>query len=324
MHVNWAFSIGVFMCVFAGAGTTTGAQDYPVKPLRFIVPYAPGGGLDVVGRPVSQKLSELWGQPVLIENRPGAGTTLGTAAAVKAPPDGYTLLLTLSALTSGPGLYPQLPYDPVRDLAPIIWLATTSYVLSVHPSVPVHSVRELIALVRQKPGQLNYASSGQGGDPHLAAELFKLMTGVKITHIPYNGGNPAAMAFISGQVDLSFVPTVSGTPYIKSGKVRGLAISTPQRSPAFPELPTISDSGVPGYAAEAWSGLLAPAQTPRDIIVKVNSTVAKIIHAPEMTSFLLSRQTVPKGSSIEEFTMRLRQDVEKKTKLIREARIRVE
>jgi tripartite-type tricarboxylate transporter receptor subunit TctC len=320
MRFFWAFSIGVF----AGFPASAAAQEYPVKPLRVIVPYAPGGGLDVVGRPVSQKLTELWGQPVIIENRPGAGTTLGTSAVVKAPPDGYTLLLTLSALTSGPGLYPHLPYDPVRDLAPIIWIATTSYVLSVHPSVPVKSVRELIALARAKPDQLNYASSGQGGDPHLAAELFKLMTGTKITHIPYNGGNPAAMAFISGQVDLSFVPTVSGTPYIKTGKARGLAISSPQRSAVFPELPTISEAGVPGYAAEAWSGLLAPAHTPRDIVTKLNGAVAKIVLAPEMSSFLLARQTVPKGSSVEEFAARLKQDVEKKTKLIRDAKIRVE
>jgi len=320
MRFFWAFST----CVFAGFAASGTAQEYPVKPVRFIVPYAPGGGVDVVGRPVSQKLTELWGQPVLIENRPGAGTTLGTAAVVKAPADGYTLLLTLSALTSGPGLYPNLPYDPVRDLAPIIWIATTSYVLSVHPSVPVKSVRELIVLAKAKPGQLNYASSGQGSDPHLTAELFKLMTGTRITHIPYNGGNPAAMASISGQVDLAFMPTVSGTPYIKAGKMRGLAISTPQRSPVFPELPTISESGVPGYAAEAWSGLLAPVQTPRDIVVKLNSAVAKIIHAPDMATFLLARQTIPKGSSIEEFAARLRQDVEKKTRLIRDAKIRVE
>ena len=320
MRVFWAFSVGVLAWIPAWAW----AQEYPQKPMRFVVPYAPGGGLDVVGRPISQKLHELWGQPVLIENRPGAGTTLGVAIAAKAPPDGYTLLLTLSSLTSGPGLYPKLPYDPVRDFAPVIWIATTSYVLAVHPSVPVKSVRELIALARAKPGQLNYASSGQGSDPHLSAELFKLMTRTQMTHIPYSGGNPAAMAAIGGQVDLSFMPTVSGTPYVKSGKMRGLAISTPQRSPVFPELPTIAESGVPGYAAEAWSGLLAPAHTPREIVVKLNAAVAKIVHAPDMSSFLLSRQTVPKGSSIEEFATRLRQDVEKKTQLIQQAKIRIE
>ena len=320
MRVFWAFSVGVLAWIPAWAW----AQEYPQKPMRFVVPYAPGGGLDVVGRPISQKLHELWGQPVLIENRPGAGTTLGVAIAAKAPPDGYTLLLTLSSLTSGPGLYPKLPYDPVRDFAPVIWIATTSYVLAVHPSVPVKSVHELIALARAKPGQLNYASSGQGSDPHLSAELFKLMTRTQMTHIPYSGGNPAAMAAIGGQVDLSFMPTVSGTPYVKSGKMRGLAISTPQRSPVFPELPTIAESGVPGYAAEAWSGLLAPAHTPREIVVKLNAAVAKIVHAPDMSSFLLSRQTVPKGSSIEEFATRLRQDVEKKTQLIQQAKIRIE
>ncbi len=323
MRVFWAFSIVVLTWI-TGMSALAVAQEYPSKPIRFIVPYAPGGGLDVVGRPISQKLFEQWGQPALIENRPGAGTTLGTATVAKAPPDGYTLLLTLSALTSGPGLYPKLPYDPARDFAPVIWIATTSYVLSVHPSVPVKSVRELIALAKAKPGQLNYASSGQGSDPHLTAELFKLMTGTHMTHIPYSGGNPAAMAVIGGQVDLSFMPTVSGTPYIKAGKIRGLAISTPQRSPVFPELPTIAESGVPGYAAEAWSGILAPAQTPREIITRINSAVAKIVHTPEITAYLLARQTVPKGSSIEEFTARLHSDIEKKTQLIRRANIRVE
>ena len=323
MRNIWAFLPCVF-CVFPGLFAPAGAQDYPTKHVRFVVPYAPGGGLDVVGRPISQKLTELWGQPVLIENRPGAGTTLGTATVAKAPPDGYTLLLTLSALASGPGLYPKLPYDPARDFAPVIWIATTSYVLSVHPSVPVKSVRELIALAKAKPGQLNYASSGQGGDPHLTTELFMLMTGTQMTHIPYNGGNPAAMAAIGGQVDLSFMPTVSGTPYIKSGKMRGIAISTPQRSPVFPELPTIAESGVPGYVAEAWSGILAPAQTPREIVVRINSAVARIVHAPDMTAYLLARQTVPKGSGIEEFTARLRSDIEKKTQLIRRANIKVD
>jgi tripartite-type tricarboxylate transporter receptor subunit TctC len=320
MRVFWAFSRFILL----GISLSATAQEYPTKPVRFVVPYAPGGGLEVVGRPISQKLFELWGQPVLIDNRPGAGTTLGAALVAKAPPDGYTLLLTLSALTSGPGLYPKLPYDPVRDFAPVIWIATTSYVLSVHPSVPVKSVRELITLAQAKPGQLNYASSGQGSDPHLTAELFKLMTRTQMTHIPFSGGNPATMAVIGGQVDLSFLPTVSGTPFIHRGKLRGIAVSTPQRTAVFPNLPTISESGVPGYAAEAWSGLLAPAQTPRDIVARLNAAIAKIVHAPEMTSFLLARQTVPKGSTVEEFAARLRQDVEKKTQLIRQANIKVE
>ena len=323
MRVFWAFSI-VVLAWTAAIPAPAGAQEYPSKPIRFIVPYAPGGGLDVVGRPIAQKLFEQWGQPVLIENRPGASTTLGANAVAKAAPDGYTLMLTLSSLTSGPALYRKLPYDPVRDFAPIIWIATTSYLLCVHPSLPVKSVRELIALAHAKPGALNFPSSGQGSDLHLAAELFKLMTRTQMTHIPYSGGNPAAVAAISGEVHLSFMPTVSGTPYVKAGKMRGLGISTPQRSPVFPELPTIAESGVPGYAAEAWSGMLAPAQTPREIVVKLNAAVAKIVHSAEMTSFLLSRQTVPKGSSIEEFTTRLRQDVEKKTRLIREAKIKVE
>src|SRR6478752_1116949 len=208
-----------FVCILlivaaAGNTATAVAQEYPAKAIRIVVPYSPGGGLDVVGRPIAQKLSESFGQPVVIDNRPGGGTTIGTTVVAKAPADGYTLLLTLSALTISPSLYPHLPYDPVTDFSPVIWIGTTSYLLSVHPSVPANNVKQLIALSKSMPDKFSYSSPGNGTDPHMAAELFKIMTGVKWTHIPYNGGGPAAVAVMGGQVGLTFLPTSVGTPFV--------------------------------------------------------------------------------------------------------------
>ncbi|MBC7778610.1 MAG: tripartite tricarboxylate transporter substrate binding protein [Proteobacteria bacterium] len=311
---------GFVLLVATGAA----AQEYPAKPIRVIVPYAPGGGLDVVGRPVAQRLSEAFGQPVFIDNRPGAGTTIGTSAVAKAAPDGYTLLLTLSALAIGPSLYPNLPYDPIKDFAPVIWIGTSSYILSVHPSVPTGSVRQLIALSRTSPGKLNYSSPGLGTDPHMAAELFQNLAEVRWTHIPYNGGGPAATAVMGGQVDLTFLPTSVGTPFVKAGKLKGLALSTARRSTLLPALPTIAESGVPGYAAEAWSGILAPAGTPRDIVAKLNGAIAKIVQTPEYRALLEERLIEPVGSSIDQFAARLRDDVAKWRKLARDGGIKVE
>ena len=242
------------------------AQDYPSKPVRIVVPYAPGGGLDVVGRPLVQKLAEAFGQPFLLDNRPGGGTTIGTSAVARAAPDGHTLLLTLSALAIGPSLYPSLPYDPVKDFTPVAWIGTSSYLLSVHPSVPATTVKQLLGLSRAAPGRLNYSSPGIGTDPHMAAELFQNLAGVRWTHIPYGGGGPAASAVMGGQVDLTFLPTSVGTPFVKSGKLKALALSTARRSALLPGLPTIAESGVDGFAAEAWSGILAPAGTPAAIV----------------------------------------------------------
>jgi tripartite-type tricarboxylate transporter receptor subunit TctC len=310
--------------VLAAFSAAASAQDYPAKPIRIIVPYAPGGGLDAVGRPIAQKLLENFNQPVIIDNRPGAGTTLGTNAAAKAAPDGYTLLLTLSALAISASLYNNLPYDPVRDFAPVSWLATSSYILSVHPSVPVNSVEQLVALAKAAPGKFNYSTPGQGTDPHMAAELFKIMAGVNIVHIPYSGGGPAATAVMSGQVDLTFLPTSVGTPFVKAGKLKGLAVSTAKRATVLPELPTISEAGVPGYAAEAWSGILAPAGTPKEIIAKLNGALARIVNAPEMKDYLLARMVEPVGSSVAQFAARIRDDVAKWARVTREARIKLE
>jgi len=318
-----------FVCILlivaaAGNTATAVAQEYPAKAIRIVVPYSPGGGLDVVGRPIAQKLSESFGQPVVIDNRPGGGTTIGTTVVAKAPADGYTLLLTLSALTISPSLYPNLPYDPVTDFSPVIWIGTTSYLLSVHPSVPANNVKQLIALSKSMPDKFSYSSPGNGTDPHMAAELFKIMTGVKWTHIPYNGGGPAAVAAMGGQVELTFLPTSVGTPFVKAGKLKALGISTAKRSTLLPELPTIAESGVPGYEAEAWSGILAPAGTPKEIVARLNGAIAKIVHTPEYKALLEARLVEPVGSSVEQLSNRIRDDVAKWRKVVREGGIKTE
>jgi len=318
-----------FVCILligaaAGNTATAVAQEYPAKAIRIVVPYSPGGGLDVVGRPIAQKLSESFGQPVVIDNRPGGGTTIGTTVVAKAPADGYTLLLTLSALTISPSLYPHLPYDPVTDFSPVIWIGTTSYLLSVHPSVPANNVKQLVALSKSMPDKFSYSSPGNGTDPHMAAELFKIMTGVKWTHIPYNGGGPAAVAAMGGQVELTFLPTSVGTPFVKAGKLKALGISTAKRSTLLPELPTIAESGVPGYEAEAWSGILAPAGTPKEIVARLNGAIAKIVHTPEYKALLEARLVEPVGSSVEQFSNRIRDDVAKWRKVVREGGIKTE
>jgi tripartite-type tricarboxylate transporter receptor subunit TctC len=269
-------------------------------------------------------MAETFSQPVVMDNRPGAGTVIGTQAVAKAPADGYTLLLTLSALTIGPSLNAGLPYDPVKDFAPVSWIGTSSYILSVHPSVPAGTVKQLIALSKAAPDKFNYSSPGNGTDPHMAAELFKVMAGVKWAHIPFSGGGPAATAVMGGQIDLTFLPTSVGTPFVKAGKLRALGISTARRSAQWPELPTIAESGVPGYDAAAWSGLLAPAGTPREIVARLNATIVKIVQTPEYRKLLEDRLVEPVGSSSEQFAVRIRDDVAKWRNVVKQGRIKTE
>lgn len=297
------------------------AQEYPTKSIRIIVPYSPGGGLDVVGRPLAQKLSDLFNQPITLENRPGAGTTIGTNFVAKSSPDGYTLLLTLSALTIGPSIYPNLPYDPIKDFQPIVWIGTSSYILSTHPSVPVQTINDLIKLSKRMPNKLNYSSPGNGTDPHMATELFKMLTGSKLVHIPYSGGSQAATSVIAGQVDLTFLPTSLGIPFIKSSKLRAIAISTLKRSQQLPDLPTIDESGAKGFSAEAWSGILAPAKTPNNIVNKLNTNIQKIIATNEYKNLLESRMVEIVGSNVDKFSNRIRDDVTKWKKVSKEMSI---
>ncbi len=257
------------------------AQNYPSKALRLVVANNPGGTLDQLARVIGQQLAGAWGQPVVVENRPGAGGNIGIGFAAKSPPDGHTLLLASVSLTSNHALYSKPAFDPIRDFAPVTLVASSQNAVIVHPSVPAKSVRDLIRLAKSKPGQLNFASSGIGTSQHLAGELFKLMAGVEMQHIPYKGGPQGLTALISGEVSLMFNNLFTALPYVKDRRLRALAVTSARRSPAAPELPTIAESGLPGYDVSTWYGLLVPAGTPQAVITKLNTEVVRILNQSE-------------------------------------------
>jgi tripartite-type tricarboxylate transporter receptor subunit TctC len=300
------------------------SQAYPSKAVRMIVPFPAGGSTDIVGRTVAQKLSEMWGQPVVVDNRPGGGTTIGTDAVAKAAPDGYTLLVTPAPFTINPSLLARLPYDALADFAPITLINTTPLVVVVNPGVPAKSVKELIALAKARPGKLNFGSSGTGGSNHLAGELFNAMAGVKMVHIPYKGNAPALVDLVGGHVDLVFNGLTSALPLIKGGKLRALAITSIQRSGALPDLPTVDETGLKGFAAVAWNGLSAPARTPREVIAKINADVIKIVNAPELRERLKAEGSDPVGNSTEQYAAFLRDEVAKWAKVIKFAGVKPE
>jgi len=249
------------------------AADYPQRPIRLIVPFAAGGGLEITARSIGQKLTEKRGQSIVIDNRPGAATIVGSEIAAKASPDGYTLLMITTTFAINPSLYGKLPYDPVREFAPVTQINSVPNILVVNPSIPAHTVRELIALAKAKPGQLNYASAGSGTSPHLAAELFKTMAGIEMTHIPYKGIPPAVTDVIAGRVTMLMTTTISAAPHVKSGRLRALAITSPKRLAAMPEVPAIGET-VPGYEADAFQGMVAPAGVPKEIVRQLADDIA--------------------------------------------------
>jgi len=257
------------------------AQSYPTKAVRLVVPFLAGGSTDIVGRTVAQKLNEMWGQPVVVDNRPGGGTTIGTEAVARAAPDGYTLLVTPAPFTINPSLLAKLPYDALNDFAPITLINTTPLVVVVNPGVPAKSVKELIALAKANPGKLNFGSSGTGGSNHLAGELFNAMAGVKMVHIPYKGNAGALTDIVGGHLDVVYNGVTSALALIKGGKLRVLAVTSLQRTAALPEVPTLDELGLKGFEAVAWNGLTAPAKTPREVIAKINADVIKVVNSPE-------------------------------------------
>ena len=271
-------------CVFLGLFPTSeaAAQSYPVKPVRMVVPLAPGGSVDTLARALAQKMSESLGQQVFVDNRGGASGNIGTELVVRAPPDGYTIMTVSMTLVVNPFLFPKLPFDAVRDLAPISLIGAVPLVLTVHPSVPARSVPELIALAKKSPGKLNYASAGKGTNSHLSMELFKHMTHTNIVSVPYRGGGPGQVALLAGEVDAGFNNIVAAVPLIKTGKVRPLAISSASRSSVLPELPTVAEAGVPGYTFTTWYGALAPAATPAAIINLLNDHIVKAVRSTDL------------------------------------------
>jgi tripartite-type tricarboxylate transporter receptor subunit TctC len=298
--------------------------QWPTKPLRIILPYPPGGGTDFLGRIVGQKLAEALGQPVIPDNRPGANSNLGAEFAARSAPDGYTLLLTNMSHAVNASFYPRLGYDIVKDFAPVSLLASHPHVLVVHPSLPVKSVRELIALAKTRPGQLDYSSAGVGSSPHLAAELFDTMARIKMTHIPYNGGSASVVAIMGGQVQLGFPTTPTAIPQLKSGKLRGVAVTSAQRAPSIPDLPTISESGLPGYEIIIWYGLLVPAGTPSDLIARLHAESVKLLNAPDVRERLSAAGFEPIGTTPEQFGPYIRDEVAKWAKVVKATGIRAE
>ena len=300
------------------------AQQYPVKPVRIIVPFPPGGPTDIVTRLMAPKMSEALGQQVVVENRGGAGGAIGTEQVVKSAPDGYTLIMgTIGGLAVAKSLNPKLGYDTLRDLAPITQSVTVTSIMVVHPSVPAKNVKELLALAKKGSGKLNYASSGNGTITHLAGELLKLMGKVDIAHVPYKGGAPALVALVSGEVDMSYENSLIITPHIKSGKVKGLAVTGAKRSALLPELPTIAET-LPGYSASGWYGLLAPAATPKLVITRLNAEAVKALRAPDVVEKLSGQGAEPVASTPEEFTAFIRSETEKWAKLVKAANMRTD
>jgi tripartite-type tricarboxylate transporter receptor subunit TctC len=298
------------------------AQPYPTKAVRLVVPFSAGGSTDIIGRTIGQKLSEIWSQPVIVDNRPGGSTTIGTDVVAKSPPDGYTLLVTPAPFTIVPGLIAKLPYDPAKGFEPITLVNTTPLVVIVNPSVPAKNVKELIALAKRKPGALNFGSSGSGGTNHLAGELFNTMAGVKMVHIPYKGNAPALTDLVGGHVDLLFNGLTSAMPLIKGGKARVLAVTSLKRTGALPEIPTLDELGLKGFQAVAWNGLSAPARTPKDVIGKINADVVKVVHSAELVERLKAEGSDPVGSTPAEFAAFLREEIARWSKVIKFAGIK--
>ena len=295
------------------------AQDYPNHPVRVVIPLSPGGTTDVPGRLIAQKLSEKLGQQFFVENRAGAGGTIGSDFVAKARPDGYTLLLTATPFVITPHVYKKLPYNALADFAPVIRIASGPYVLVVHPSLGVNSVKELIALAKKQPGRIDFASSGNGSAQHLVTALFAHMAGIQLNHVPYKGSGPAQQDLMSGIVKMSFVGTPIAIPHVKAGRLKALGVSTATRSQEMPEVPTIAEAGVPGYEARVWIGMVAPAGTPHEIIAKLNGEIGRLVRTDEVKKLLAPTGMEPDPDTPEQFGAYLKADYDKWGKVVRES-----
>lgn len=315
----------VIAALFALGCSSAWSQQYPAKPVRVVIVFAPGGGTDIVGRIVFQKVAEQLKQPFPVENRAGAAGMIGAEIVAKSPPDGYTLLMGNNGiLATNASLYKNMAFDPVKDLAPVTLLASQPNILVVHPSLPVKSVKELIALARSRPGQLNYASSGSGLASHLAAELFKSMTKTEMVHVPYKGGGPSVLNTLSGQCELTFATALSVQPFLKSGRLRPLAVTTEVRSRNFPDLPTVAEAGVPGFEATTWHGVVVPAGTPQAIIGRLNGELNKVLQVPSVREHLASQGADTIGGTPQQFADYIRAEIPKWAKVIRESGAKAE
>jgi tripartite-type tricarboxylate transporter receptor subunit TctC len=299
------------------------AAAYPAKPIRFIVGFTPGGTSDVVARLLAQKLAETWTQPLVVDNRPGAGGNLAVEIVARSAPDGYTLLCASSSFSIIPSLIRNLSYSPTRDFAPVTLMSSAPYLLVLHPAVPAQSVKELIALAKAQPGKLNYASAGAGSTLHLAGELFKSLAGVDIVHVPYKGAT-GVTDLIAGAVQLSFAGLPQTLPHVKAGRLKALAVTTARRAAALPDLPTIAEAGVPGYEVDPWYGVIAPAGTPRAIIEQLNTAFARALAAPDVKEKFMLQGLEPRATTPAEFAALIEKEIAKWAKVVRDAGIKAE
>ena len=315
-------TLSILAAALAAATGTAMAQTYPVKPIRFIVPSTPGGSVDTLARTVGPRLADKWGQQVIVDNRSGAGGAIAGELVAKSPPDGYTLLVgTVASLATNVSLQKKLPYDPMKDFAPVTLIATQNLMLLVHPSLPVKSVKELTALAKKKPGSLSFSSAGNGTGGHLSGELYKMLAGIDLLHVPYKGVAPAMIDVVSGQVTMTFASILSGSQQVKTGRLRALAVTGARRSPAVAELPTMMEAGVAGYESATWYGIVAPAGTPADIVNRLSSEVVAILKGPEMNDRLSKEGADPVGNTPAEFARHIQTEIEKWRKVIRAAGI---
>lgn len=308
----------------AAAGAVFAQSGYPGKPVRMIVPSSAGGGTDIVARIIAPELSKRLGQQIVIDNRPGAGTMIGIEVAAKSPADGYTVLMGLSTLAINSALYKKVPYDPQRDFAPITQVVSSASIIVVHPSIPVKTLKELIAFARARPGQLNYASAGAGTYPHMTMALFLSMAKLKMVHIPYKGTGPAMIDMVAGQVATMAATILTGMPQIRAGRLRPLGITSAARSPIVPDIPTVAEAGLTGYESVQWYGMLAPAKTPRDIVNRLHTEVTGVLKQPEIKARFAGDGADTVGSSPDEFTRYIQSELVKWAKVARDAGIQAE
>ena len=300
------------------------AQPFPSKPIKIVVPYPPGGFNDTLGRTLADKMQKDWGQTVVVENRPGANTLIGTDYVAKAPADGYTLLVVAFPFAVTPSLIRNMPYDTLRDFQPIVLAATSPNLLVVNPDMPIHSVQELIAAAKAKPHSLSYASTGNGSSNHISMELFKTMAGVDIVHSPYKGSAPAVTDLLGGQVQVMFDNVPNVLQHVKAGKLRALAVTSARRTPLAPDIPTVAEAGVPGYDLSVWFGVVAPAATPREVVQKINAECLKILAMPDVRERFLAQGVEPVGSTPEQFGEHIRAQMAKWTKVVQDAGVKAE
>ena len=316
--------LGVGIAIMSLGGAHAADAPFPVKPVRIVVPFAPGGGTDLIARTLAQKLTDAWKQQVLVDNRPGGGTTIGSDLVAKSAPDGHTMLLTANPHTTNPALHPKLPYDTLRDFAGITQIASAPMIVAVHPALPARSIKELIALAKQRPGQLSYATSGNAGPQHLAGELFKTTAGIDMVHVPYKGSAPAITDLIAGQTQLTFGSTFTVMPQAASGRLRMLAVTTAKRANALPNVPTIAEAALPGYEATTWYGLFISSGAPRAVIARLHTDIARAIKLPEVNERLLRDGSEPVASEPAAFDAHVRAEIDKARRIVKASGMRLD